>query len=96
MNPERWQDVERLFHATLERPPQERAAFLQESSAGDDALRRKVESLLHESSLADGFLEGPTIVPAVLDVQRRSALIGRRLSEYEIKEWIGAGGMGEV
>jgi eukaryotic-like serine/threonine-protein kinase len=96
MTPERWQDVERLFHATLERPPQERTAFLQESSAGDDALRREVESLLHESSLADAFLEGPTISPAVLDAQRRSALIGRRLSEYEIQEWIGAGGMGEV
>jgi serine/threonine-protein kinase len=97
MTPERWQDVERLFHATLERPPQEQAAFLQASSAGDDALRREVESLLHESSLAEAFLEGPTVAPvALLDAQRRSNLIGRRLSEYEIQEWIGAGGMGEV
>jgi eukaryotic-like serine/threonine-protein kinase len=97
MTPERWQDVERLFHAALERPPHERAAFLQESSAGDDSLRREVESLLHESSQADGFLEGPPVGGvALLDAQRRSTLIGRRLSEYEIKEWIGAGGMGEV
>jgi hypothetical protein len=59
MTPERWQDVERLFHGALERPIDQRAAFLDESSAGDDALRREVESLLEEDSLASNFLEGP-------------------------------------
>jgi eukaryotic-like serine/threonine-protein kinase len=96
MTPERWQDVERLFHAALERPVHERAAFLQESSAGDDSLRREVESLLHESSEADVFLEGSGPGAAALVERRRSQLIGRRLSEYEIQELIGAGGMGEV
>jgi serine/threonine-protein kinase len=97
MTPERWQDVERLFHAALEVPAHERAAFLQDSSAGDDSLRCEVESLLHESSLADGFLEGPVAGAAALaETERRSRLIGRRLSAYAIEEWIGAGGMGEV
>jgi eukaryotic-like serine/threonine-protein kinase len=97
MTPERWLEVERLFHEASERPPHERAAFLQESSAGDDALRREVESLLDQSSRADAFLEGPAVgAAALLDGQRRSTLIGRRLSEYEVQEWIGAGGMGEV
>ncbi len=97
MTPERWLEVERLFHEASERPPHERAAFLQESSAGDDALRREVESLLDQSSRADAFLEGPAVgAAALLDRQRRSTLIGRRLSEYEVQEWIGAGGMGEV
>jgi Tol biopolymer transport system component len=97
MTPERWLEVERLFHEAAERPPHERAAFLQESSAGDDALRREVESLLDQSSQADAFLEGPTAgAGALLNAQRRSRLIGQRLSEYEVQEWIGAGGMGEV
>ena len=97
MTPERWLEVERLFHEALERPPHERAAFLHDSSAGDDALRREVESLLDQSSRADAFLEGPAVgAAALLDAQRRSTLIGRRLSEYEVQEWIGAGGMGEV
>jgi serine/threonine-protein kinase len=97
MTPERWLEVERLFHEASERPPHERAAFLQESSAGDDVLRREVESLLDQSSRADAFLEGPAVgAAALLDRQRRSKLIGRRLSEYEVQEWIGAGGMGEV
>jgi hypothetical protein len=97
MTPERWLEVERLFHEASERPAHERAAFLHDSSAGDDALRHEVESLLEESSRADAFLEGPAVGPAaLLDTQRRSTLIGRRLSEYEVQEWIGAGGMGEV
>jgi len=97
MTPERWLEVERLFHDAAARPPHERAAFLLDSSAGDDALRREVESLLEESSRADAFLEGPAVGPAaLLATQRRSKLIGRRLSEYEVQEWIGAGGMGEV
>jgi serine/threonine-protein kinase len=97
MNQERWLEVERLFHAALERPPQEREAFLRDSSAGDASLRREVESLLDQSSHADDFLEVLSRGPAALiDAQRRSRLIGRRLSAYEVEEWIGAGGMGEV
>src|SRR5215472_2132560 len=97
MNLERWQEVERLFHAALERPPHERDAFLRDSTAGDPSLRREVESLLEQSSRTDGFLEAGAVgPPALLDAQRRTRLIGTRLSEYEVQEWIGAGGMGEV
>jgi hypothetical protein len=59
MTPERWLDVERLFHGALERPICERAAFLSASSAGDDALRGEVESLLQQHYLAGTFLEEP-------------------------------------
>jgi len=40
-------DVETLFHLALERPASERPAFLERACAGDDALRRRVEDLLH-------------------------------------------------
>ena len=43
---ERWSATERIFHAALERPVEARAAFLAEACAGDDALRRDVQSLL--------------------------------------------------
>jgi hypothetical protein len=46
MIPERWQEVERLFHLALERPPLERDAFLDDSCAGDEELRSEVQSLL--------------------------------------------------
>jgi hypothetical protein len=35
MNPERWKRIEQLYHATLEREANVRAAFLQQACAGD-------------------------------------------------------------
>ena len=46
MTPERWQRVSELYEAVLDRPAEERGAFLAELCAGDTALRGEVESLL--------------------------------------------------
>jgi hypothetical protein len=46
MTPERWRRVEDLCHAAFERDTRERARFLEDACAGDDALLRDVESLL--------------------------------------------------
>ena len=46
MTPERWQQVERLYHVAQEQPPAERAAFLDAACAGDADLRAEVDSLL--------------------------------------------------
>src|SRR5689334_871368 len=46
MKPERWQQIEQLYHSALERKGGQRVAFLDAACAGDDALRREVESLL--------------------------------------------------
>jgi len=43
---ERWKQVEELFNAALELESVARAAFLAEACAGDEELRREVESLL--------------------------------------------------
>ncbi len=96
MNPQHWLDVERLFHEALALPPQRRTAFLDDSCAGNDALKRDVQSLLDESSAGD-FLEHPAVDPgAARPEHTHTSLVGRRLSEYEITARIGTGGMGEV
>ena len=46
MNPERWQQVEQVYHAARQRNPQERDMFLDGACRDDSDLRRKVESLL--------------------------------------------------
>jgi serine/threonine-protein kinase len=46
MKPDRWQQIERLYHQALERTSEARAAFLDEACAGDQNLRQEVESLL--------------------------------------------------
>ena len=96
MNPQHWLDVERLFHEALALPPQRRTQFLDDSCAGNDALKHDVQSLLDESA-EDDFLEKPALDPDATRFQPpTSSLIGRRLSEYEITARIGAGGMGDV
>jgi Tol biopolymer transport system component/tRNA A-37 threonylcarbamoyl transferase component Bud32 len=99
MTPERWQQVEELYHAAYATPLGERAAFLAEACREDQALRRQVESLLNESS-HDGFLAAPTAGSAA---ELASSMLhtlpdmtGQSLGGYRLDALLGAGGMGEV
>src|SRR5262245_44355402 len=61
MESERWRQIERLYDAALERDANGRAAFLIEACAGDDELRRKVESLLAVHEQAGSFMAAPAL-----------------------------------
>jgi Tol biopolymer transport system component len=97
MTPERWQQVERLYHAALERKASQRAAFLREACPGDDALRGEVESLLAQENGAS-VLEKPAIEVAAkaLGGDGGPSLPGRQIGGYQVLSLLGAGGMGEV
>lgn len=45
MTPNRWRQIEQLYHSVLKREPGLRAAFLDEACAGDHQLRREVGSV---------------------------------------------------
>jgi predicted Ser/Thr protein kinase len=87
MNGERWQRMEELYHAAMERPPHERVAFLKAACPNED-LRREVESLIESEPAGNSVIDQPAW-------ERRLAA-GERLGPYEILAQIGAGGMGEV
>ena len=59
MEPDRRSQVSDLYHAALQRPAEDRAAFLQEACNGDETLRQEVESLLRFESASLQFLERP-------------------------------------
>jgi eukaryotic-like serine/threonine-protein kinase len=61
MNSHRWKQIDNLFHAALERSSGERAEFLRQACAGDEALQREVRSLLASRQEAGSFLE--TMMP---------------------------------
>ena len=97
MTGERWQHVEDLYHAAATRAAEDRATFLDEACAGDESLRREVESLLAHEQDAARFIERPALeVAAIGLVDRRRLPDGRRLGSYTILSFLGAGGMGEV
>ncbi|HEU4937838.1 MAG TPA: protein kinase [Vicinamibacterales bacterium] len=81
--------VSEIYHRALDRPPEHRAAFLDEACGTDAALRAEVESRLAYD--AGSFLEAPAAVMA-----EATTMVGRRLGPYSIVAPLGAGGMGEV
>ena len=91
--PDHWDRVNTLFHQALDRPAEERPAFLRQESAGDDALLREVASLLEAHDVAGAFMEPPALA-AGSDVPE--SLAGRTLGHYRIERVLGEGGMGVV
>ena len=100
MTPERWKQIDELAQAALERGGDERACFLDEACAGDDALRREVESQIAYQQQASKFLEEPAFKHAAeLMAETHTeteSMEGRTISHYSILRKLGAGGMGEV
>lgn len=99
MKVERWQQVERLYHAVVTKEPSERSDFLVEACAGDEELRREVESLLAYEDRAETFIESPALDVAarmMADEDSRTVRVGETFNQYRIVSQLGVGGMGEV
>src|SRR5262249_29964912 len=98
MKPERWKQVDELLEAALECPVPERAAFLDQACAGDEELRREVESLLMSDARPEALIESPLARVAAdlfTDIPPKPGK-GALIEHFEIISRIGAGGMGEV
>jgi len=94
MTPERWQQIERLYHEALARAASERGAFLASACGGDEMLRREVESLLAQPVSADGPLDGAAA--ALLSDVATLLAAGTRIGVYVVQGLLDKGGMGEV
>ncbi|HEU4714966.1 MAG TPA: serine/threonine-protein kinase [Pyrinomonadaceae bacterium] len=57
MKPDRWQRIDELFEAALERDSQDRAAFLDKACGDDQQLRREVEKMLRIDEQATEFIQ---------------------------------------
>lgn len=101
MNKERWQLVERIYHAALEREGEARAAFLTEACEGDKDLRGEVEALIAEDGQAGSFIESPALEIAAKQMagdsfSQAESSAPERIGHYKFLAQLGRGGMGEV
>lgn len=107
MNPplalENQPSLDDVFQTACDLPPGKRKAYLDEVCAGNEALRRQVESLIKYDTADSSFLAQPAIqemahqfVPALTKPTSQQQMIGKQIANYRIQAMIGKGGMGEV
>jgi serine/threonine-protein kinase len=109
MTDERWQTVRTLFEAVVERPVEERAAYLKAVTVGDEPLRAEVETLLLSDDVPNPLLDQSGVLGHLLDSDVAAALLppngliageplapGVRVGPYEVGRLLGSGAMGQV
>src|SRR5437773_3893661 len=98
MEPRRWGRITDIYHATIARPPEERASFLGEECHGDESLRKQVEAMVKSHERSGDFIESPAfeVAPELLIDEPTGDLIGQSIGHYWIESLLGMGGMGEV
>lgn len=102
-------DAKSLFLQAMERPEQDRAAFLEAACAGQPELKARVQTLLDRASNPDSLLDKPVAGAwdatriassdnAPLDFLDPCDVPGSlgRIRDYPVMEVIGRGGMGIV
>ncbi|HUI56265.1 MAG TPA: hypothetical protein VLY04_14925, partial [Bryobacteraceae bacterium] len=86
MSPDRWQRVEQIYHAALDKPAAERPVFLAEACGDDSDVRRQVEELIHRTESSS-----PLDRPAAELLDSGELPPESQLGPYRVLEAIGAG-----
>jgi serine/threonine protein kinase/WD40 repeat protein len=87
-----------IFTEALALPIEERVAFLDRVCAGDQGMRRKIESLLRSNDRAGAFLETPP-TGSLSEVRAKVTAgekTGDEVDRYKLLQQIGEGGCGIV
>ena len=93
MQPERWRQIEELYHAALALEGQERTAFVKKACGQDADLQQEVELLLACGDDAGSFIETPAWDYAAQELAEEEAAgsgeagawVGRTVSHYRVR-----------
>ncbi len=106
MNPERHERVGQLFLAARALPGSQRSVFLDEACAGDESLRREIESLLESDQAALNLADVPGLdvrgapeaaqTPVSATTRDAPDDLPMQIGPYECISELGVGGFGVV
>jgi serine/threonine protein kinase len=90
MNPQRWQQIKKIFEEAAKQAPKDREAFLRQVCGSDPELLAEVEALLSADQETNSLFDRPLIQwkdtePPI-----------NRIGSYKLLEKLGEGGMGLV
>ena len=102
----RWAQLDALFEAALDQPPERQERWVEEACGSDTELRAELQRLLALADAEDDGLEPAGAMTATLwdEVARelrtpadvRALEPGNRLGHFRIRRLLGRGGMGQV
>lgn len=101
MNPERWQQISRIFKSAISLDDAARAAYVRDKCGTDSDLREEVEKLIesHQQAADQDFIGGLAVENAAelfVGEEKLSLEKGQLFGSYVILDHLGTGGMGEV
>ncbi|MGZ3333181.1 MAG: protein kinase domain-containing protein [Gemmatimonadaceae bacterium] len=98
MNAQRWEEIQASFDQLVELNANERASRLRALASTDPELHRALQSMLESDSEASARLASidAAFLPQSDHPQDPLGLAGRTISHFEVREALGAGGMGVV
>ena len=92
---ENWERIQSLFLEALDLSPEERVRFLDSACAGDEEVRREVESLIDHDGAGDQRI-AEALEDTAQSLFESEDLTGTRLGAWHVIREIGRGGMGAV
>jgi serine/threonine protein kinase len=106
LNPERWQQISRIFKSAISLDPEARNAYVAGQCGSDDSLRAEVDKLIasHQQASEQDFIGGMAaeaaapllIIEDEVGPPQRTLSNEQQFGSYVILDPLGAGGMGEV
>src|SRR5262249_13376283 len=88
--------LEAIFFAARQKPPEERAAYLDQACGDDPVLRQRAEQFLSAQAEIGSFLESGVVPPVATIDEAITERPGTLIGPYKLMGQIGEGGIGLV